>query len=182
MQEIEELSRTTKARGLGISLCGNRDLNQMEVLVCGLRPGGIADLDGRIIVGDQLLELNDHVLYGRSHLNAAPIILSSYANMLNKAGDKHKHGNSQALRFVIRRLPENLANLACPPIAYPSPSEFWLDEEVDPASIFFLTGIRACFIPTDLYPSSGRFEIPAGIELVLELNVLEIESQPCAID
>ncbi|BHF69904.1 hypothetical protein SprV_0301295100 [Sparganum proliferum] len=123
LQDIEELIKTTKARGLGISLCGNRDLNQMAVLVCGLRPGGIADLDGRIIVGDQLLELNDHVLYGRSHLNAAPIILSSYSSMLSKAADRNKQGNSQALRFVIRRLPENLTNLACPPITYPSMSQ-----------------------------------------------------------
>ncbi|KAL7059690.1 hypothetical protein AAHC03_013806 [Spirometra sp. Aus1] len=123
LQDIEELIKTTKARGLGISLCGNRDLNQMAVLVCGLRPGGIADLDGRIIVGDQLLELNDHVLYGRSHLNAAPIILSSYSSMLNKAADRNKQGSSQALRFVIRRLPENLTNLACPPITYPSMSQ-----------------------------------------------------------
>ncbi|VDM03408.1 unnamed protein product [Schistocephalus solidus] len=122
LQDIEELVKTTKARGLGISLCGNRDLNQMAVLVCGLRPGGIADLDGRINVGDQLLELNDHVLYGRSHLNAAPIILSSYSSMLSKATDRSKQGNSQALRFVIRRLPENLTNLACPPITYPSHS------------------------------------------------------------
>uniref|UniRef100_A0A0X3Q142 PDZ domain-containing protein n=1 Tax=Schistocephalus solidus TaxID=70667 RepID=A0A0X3Q142_SCHSO len=123
LQDIEELVKTTKARGLGISLCGNRDLNQMAVLVCGLRPGGIADLDGRINVGDQLLELNDHVLYGRSHLNAAPIILSSYSSMLSKATDRSKQGNSQALRFVIRRLPENLTNLACPPITYPSMSQ-----------------------------------------------------------
>lgn len=42
---------------LGISLCGNKDLNQMAVLVCGLRPGSIAEVDGRITVGDQLLEV-----------------------------------------------------------------------------------------------------------------------------
>ena len=44
-------------KSLGISLCGNKDLNQMAVLVCGLRPGSIAEVDGRIAVGDQLLEV-----------------------------------------------------------------------------------------------------------------------------
>lgn len=45
------------SKSLGISLCGNKDLNQMAVLVCGLRPGSIAEVDGRIAVGDQLLEV-----------------------------------------------------------------------------------------------------------------------------
>lgn len=46
------------SKSLGISLCGNKDLNQMAVLVCGLRPGSIAEVDGRIAVGDQLLEVS----------------------------------------------------------------------------------------------------------------------------
>ncbi|VDD80739.1 unnamed protein product [Mesocestoides corti] len=104
-------------RGLGISLCGNKDLNQMAVLVCGLRPGSIAAVDGRISVGDQLLELNEHVLYGRSHLNAGPLIRSCLLRVLQKSSNK-RCKTPLSLCFVICRNPENLANMAVAPLSY----------------------------------------------------------------
>lgn len=58
-------SPPSRSKSLGISLCGNRDLNQMAVLVCGLRPGGIAEKDGRIAVGDQLLEVTKFLIIAR---------------------------------------------------------------------------------------------------------------------
>ncbi|KAL5107865.1 Multiple PDZ domain protein [Taenia crassiceps] len=104
-------------KSLGISLCGNRDLNQMAVLVCGLRPGSIAEVDGRITVGDQLLELNEHVLYGRSHLNAGPLIRSCLLSVLNRSSNKRSKTPS-SLCFVICRNPDNLTNMAVAPLSY----------------------------------------------------------------
>ncbi|XP_036368376.1 multiple PDZ domain protein isoform X4 [Octopus sinensis] len=60
--------------GLGISLAGNKDRSTMSVYVAGVQPGSAAFNDGRIRVGDELLEVNGQVLYGRSHLNASAII------------------------------------------------------------------------------------------------------------
>lgn len=44
-------------RGLGLSLAGNRDRSRMSVFVVGIDPNGAAGRDGRIIVGDELLEV-----------------------------------------------------------------------------------------------------------------------------
>ncbi|XP_035800981.2 multiple PDZ domain protein isoform X5 [Amphiprion ocellaris] len=63
--------------GLGLSLAGNRDRSRMSVFVVGIDPNGAAGRDGRMVVGDELLEINGQVLYGHSHQNASSIIKSS---------------------------------------------------------------------------------------------------------
>ncbi|XP_072232113.1 multiple PDZ domain protein isoform X3 [Leuresthes tenuis] len=63
--------------GLGLSLAGNRDRSRMSVFVVGIDPNGAAGRDGRMVVGDELLEINGEVLYGHSHQNASSIIKSS---------------------------------------------------------------------------------------------------------
>ncbi|XP_026054157.1 inaD-like protein isoform X2 [Carassius auratus] len=63
--------------GLGLSLAGNRDRSCMSIFVVGVTPGGPGSRDGRIKVGDELLEINNQVLYGRSHQNASAIIKSA---------------------------------------------------------------------------------------------------------
>uniref|UniRef100_A0A3B3UHB9 PDZ domain-containing protein n=1 Tax=Poecilia latipinna TaxID=48699 RepID=A0A3B3UHB9_9TELE len=44
-------------QGLGLSLAGNRDRSRLSIFVVGLHPGGPASRDGRIRVGDELLEV-----------------------------------------------------------------------------------------------------------------------------
>ncbi|CAL8327359.1 unnamed protein product [Lota lota] len=63
--------------GLGLSLAGNRDRARMSVFVVGIDPEGAAGRDGRMAVGDELLEINGQKLYGHSHQNASSIIKSS---------------------------------------------------------------------------------------------------------
>lgn len=43
--------------GLGLSLAGNRDRSRLSVFVVGIDPCGAAVKDGRIVVGDELLEV-----------------------------------------------------------------------------------------------------------------------------
>ncbi|XP_049900116.1 multiple PDZ domain protein [Epinephelus moara] len=71
-----ELEKDPAAHGLGISLSGNKDGSRarMSVHVADIDPQGPAGLDGRIRVGDELLEINGQILYGRSHQNASTII------------------------------------------------------------------------------------------------------------
>lgn len=63
--------------GLGLFLAGNRDRSKMSVFVCGIHPRGSAHKDGRIQVGDEILEVNGNILYGRCHLNASAVINTS---------------------------------------------------------------------------------------------------------
>ncbi|XP_061766028.1 multiple PDZ domain protein [Nerophis ophidion] len=71
-----ELQKQPTQKGLGISLADNKEGSRarMSVCVAAVDPQGPAGLDGRIRVGDELLEINGQVLYGRSRHNAAAII------------------------------------------------------------------------------------------------------------
>uniref|UniRef100_A0A670ZVJ6 Multiple PDZ domain protein n=1 Tax=Pseudonaja textilis TaxID=8673 RepID=A0A670ZVJ6_PSETE len=60
--------------GLGLSLAGNKDRSKMSVFVVGIDPNGAAGRDGRLQIGDELLEINGQVLYGKTHQNASSII------------------------------------------------------------------------------------------------------------
>ncbi|KAK3091257.1 hypothetical protein FSP39_018351 [Pinctada imbricata] len=86
---------------LGINLAGNKDRNTMSVFVAGIHPDSVAGRDGRIEVGDELLEVNGHVLYGRSHLNASAII---------------KGITSSVIKVVLVRRLENLEHMAVKPM------------------------------------------------------------------
>uniref|UniRef100_A0A671KT14 PDZ domain-containing protein n=1 Tax=Sinocyclocheilus anshuiensis TaxID=1608454 RepID=A0A671KT14_9TELE len=69
--------------GLGLCLSGNRDgaRGRMSVYVSEIKPDGAAAADGRVRVGDELLEINGQVLYGRSHQNATAIINNTPAKV-----------------------------------------------------------------------------------------------------
>ncbi|XP_077574920.1 multiple PDZ domain protein isoform X3 [Stigmatopora nigra] len=71
-----ELEKCSAEHSLGIRLAGNKDGTRarMSVYVAAIDPQGTAGLDGRIQVGDELLEINGQILYGRSHQNASTII------------------------------------------------------------------------------------------------------------
>uniref|UniRef100_A0A4W5QZM6 PATJ crumbs cell polarity complex component n=1 Tax=Hucho hucho TaxID=62062 RepID=A0A4W5QZM6_9TELE len=74
-------------QGLGLSLAGNRDRSCLSIFVVGISPGGPAAKNGNIRVGDELLEINNQVLYGRSHLNASAIIKKSLSLHLSSPVD-----------------------------------------------------------------------------------------------
>jgi len=46
------------AGSIGLCLAGNRDLAKMSVFVVGYQPGSVAANDGRIRIGDELLEVS----------------------------------------------------------------------------------------------------------------------------
>ncbi|XP_066547759.1 inaD-like protein isoform X3 [Amia ocellicauda] len=75
--ELHIIELEKDKNGLGLSLAGNRDRSCMSIFVVGINPGGPAGRDGRIHVGDELLEINNQILYGRSHQNASAIIKSA---------------------------------------------------------------------------------------------------------
>ncbi|XP_028259797.1 multiple PDZ domain protein-like [Parambassis ranga] len=92
-------------QGLGLSLAGNRDRSRLSIFVVGLHSGGAAARDGRIRVGDELLEINNQVLYGRSHQNASAIIKSAAAKVT----------------LILLRNEDAINQMAVPPFPTPPP-------------------------------------------------------------
>ncbi|XP_032757712.1 inaD-like protein isoform X3 [Rattus rattus] len=72
--ELHIIELEKDKNGLGLSLAGNKDRSRMSIFVVGINPDGPAAADGRMRVGDELLEINNQILYGRSHQNASAII------------------------------------------------------------------------------------------------------------
>ncbi|KAB5559141.1 hypothetical protein PHYPO_G00025550 [Pangasianodon hypophthalmus] len=102
-------------QGLGLSLAGNRDRSCMSIFVVGINPEGPASRDGRIRVGDELLEINNQVLYGRSHQNASAIIKSA----------------ASKVKLVLLRNEDAINQMAVPPFPY-QPS-FLSSNEIHPS-------------------------------------------------
>ncbi|XP_022660827.1 multiple PDZ domain protein-like isoform X1 [Varroa destructor] len=61
---------------LGLSIAGNKNRNKMSVFICGIHPNGVAQHEGTLRIGDEILEVNGSIIFGRSHLNASAIIKS----------------------------------------------------------------------------------------------------------
>ena len=51
---------------LGINLAGNKDRNTMSVFVAGVQPESVAGKDGRIQVGDELLEVRIFIIWEKN--------------------------------------------------------------------------------------------------------------------
>lgn len=71
---IVRVERSRRGENLGLSLSGNNDLTKTSVFICDIYPGSPADRCGQFRVGDQLLEVNNKVIYGRAHSNVTPIV------------------------------------------------------------------------------------------------------------
>ena len=55
---VVAMERPGTSNGLGLSLAGNRDLSTMSVFIAGIRPTGAIGQDGRVHVGDEILEVS----------------------------------------------------------------------------------------------------------------------------
>lgn len=64
--------------GLGLSLAGNRDRSRMSVFVVGIDPNGAAGRDGRLLVGDELLEVRCVLIADLSSLEMLIVFLLYY--------------------------------------------------------------------------------------------------------
>ncbi|XP_054835616.1 inaD-like protein [Eublepharis macularius] len=79
--ELHIIELEKDKNGLGLSLAGNKDRSRMSIFVVGISPDGPAGKDGRMHIGDELLEINNQILYGRSHQNASAIIKTAPPNV-----------------------------------------------------------------------------------------------------
>ncbi|KAM9130485.1 inaD-like protein [Pangshura tecta] len=79
--ELHIIELEKDKNGLGLSLAGNKDRSRMSIFIVGINPDGPAGRDGRMHIGDELLEINNQILYGRSHQNASAIIKTAPAKV-----------------------------------------------------------------------------------------------------
>ncbi|KAG8197760.1 hypothetical protein JTE90_006804 [Oedothorax gibbosus] len=91
------------ANGLGLSIAGNKNRSKMSSFVCGLHPNGRANKLGVIQVGDELLEVNGMVLYGRCHLNVSALIRGIM---------------TQTCKFIVLRKENSIEDMAVKPITH----------------------------------------------------------------
>ena len=71
---IFKLERKKSNMSLGLSLSGNMNVTKTSVFVCGIYENSIAAKQKGVQTGDQILEINGNVLYGKAHSNVTPLI------------------------------------------------------------------------------------------------------------
>ncbi|KAJ8277508.1 hypothetical protein GJAV_G00075930 [Gymnothorax javanicus] len=103
--ELHLVELEKERQGLGLSLAGNRDRSCISIFVVGITANGPAARDGRIHIGDELLEINNQVLYGRSHQSASAIIKSA----------------PPKVKLVLIRNEDAINQMAVPPFPAPPP-------------------------------------------------------------
>ncbi|KAL1023163.1 hypothetical protein UPYG_G00037170 [Umbra pygmaea] len=138
-------------QGLGLSLAGNRDRSCLSIFVVGISPGGAAAKDGRIRVGDELLEINNQILYGRSHLNASAIIKSSPSKV----------------KIILIRNEDAINQMAVPP--FPNPPAVFPSTEANtppapPIPSLALAATEKPQPPESLALSRGPLEVSSSMD------------------
>lgn len=66
---------------LGLSIAGGKGAAVNRIFVVDVKPGGPAERDGRIIQGDEILEVNQISVRGLSHYQASAILKSTSSDV-----------------------------------------------------------------------------------------------------
>ncbi|XP_074858318.1 inaD-like protein isoform X2 [Carettochelys insculpta] len=118
--ELHIIELEKDKNGLGLSLAGNKDRSRMSIFIVGINPDGPAGKDGRMHIGDELLEINNQILYGRSHQNASAIIKTA----------------PPRVKLVFIRNEDAVNEMAVTPFPLPSSSQSSIEDHsgTEPAS------------------------------------------------
>ncbi|KAM5265629.1 inaD-like protein isoform 5-T5 [Hipposideros larvatus] len=111
--ELHIIELEKDKNGLGLSLAGNKDRSRMSIFVVGINPEGPTATDGRMRVGDELLEINNQILYGRSHQNASAIIKTAPSKV----------------KLVFIRNEDAVNQMAVTPFPLPSSSPSFIEDQ-----------------------------------------------------
>uniref|UniRef100_G1KH21 PATJ crumbs cell polarity complex component n=1 Tax=Anolis carolinensis TaxID=28377 RepID=G1KH21_ANOCA len=166
--ELHILELDKDKNGLGLSLAGNKDRSRMSIFVVGISPDGPAGKDGRMRIGDELLEINNQILYGRSHQNASAIIKTAPSKV----------------KLVFIRNDDAFNQMAVAPFPLPSSSQSSIEvrsfsfcnqlkqskpSTVIPISLHDISLAPASFLPPPLADPATCSIIP-GQEMVIEIS------------
>ncbi|XP_011937814.1 PREDICTED: inaD-like protein [Cercocebus atys] len=111
--ELHIIELEKDKNGLGLSLAGNKDRSRMSIFVVGINPEGPAATDGRMRIGDELLEINNQILYGRSHRVVSVILVSSPC----------------LIKITFVRNEDAVNQMAVPPFLVPSSSPSSIEDQ-----------------------------------------------------
>lgn len=97
------------AEGLGMSVLGmgvgaDSGLEKLGIFVKALNPQGLIARDGRIAVGDQIIEVNDNYMVGVTHQFATNILKTTTGLIRFLIGREKDAENSEVLRLIHRSL------------------------------------------------------------------------------
>ncbi|XP_048352066.1 inaD-like protein isoform X3 [Sphaerodactylus townsendi] len=116
--ELHIIELEKDKNGLGLSLAGNKDRSRMSIFVVGISPDSPAGKDGRMFIGDELLEINNQILYGRSHQNASAVIKTAPSKV----------------KLVFIRNDDAFNQMAVAPFPLPSSSQSSIEDHSTSAS------------------------------------------------
>ncbi|XP_072505800.1 inaD-like protein isoform X2 [Notamacropus eugenii] len=117
--ELHIIELEKEKNGLGLSLAGNKDRSRMSIFIVGIHPDGPAGRDGRVHIGDELLEINNQILYGRSHQNASAIIKTAPTKV----------------KLVFIRNEDAVNQMAVTPFPLPVSSQSSIEDQSGPEAI-----------------------------------------------
>uniref|UniRef100_A0A5S6Q8E7 PDZ domain-containing protein n=1 Tax=Trichuris muris TaxID=70415 RepID=A0A5S6Q8E7_TRIMR len=102
--ELRVVELTKVGKDIGLALAGHRDRSKASVLIAGVEPRSPAHealSEGKLAIGDEILQVDDIVMQGRSHISASVIIRSR---------------RNAVIRFVLLRDPNGISKLAVDPM------------------------------------------------------------------
>ncbi|XP_037528743.1 multiple PDZ domain protein isoform X1 [Rhipicephalus sanguineus] len=101
-QDILTVELHKKAgRGLGLSIVGRR--NAPGVFISEVVRGGVAQLDGRLCQGDQILEVNGHSLAAASQEEAAALLKTTMGRICLRVGRLRRAPSQRATQVPVSR-------------------------------------------------------------------------------
>uniref|UniRef100_A0A663FKF6 PATJ crumbs cell polarity complex component n=1 Tax=Aquila chrysaetos chrysaetos TaxID=223781 RepID=A0A663FKF6_AQUCH len=147
--ELHIIELEKDKNGLGLSLAGNKDRSRMSIFVVGINPDGPAGRDGRMHIGDELLEINNQILYGRSHQNASAIIKTAPSKV----------------KLVFIRSEDAVNQMAVTPFPLPSSSHSSIECDLF-LYLFMFLGVLPPPLPVD----PATCPIVPGQEMTIEIS------------
>ncbi|XP_033080983.1 inaD-like protein isoform X4 [Trachypithecus francoisi] len=154
--ELHIIELEKDKNGLGLSLAGNKDRSRMSIFVVGINPEGPAATDGRMRIGDELLEINNQILYGRSHQNASAIIKTAPSKV----------------KLVFIRNEDAVNQMAVTPFPVPSSS---------PSSIEDQSGTEPVSSEEDGSLKAGIKQLPESESFKLAVSQMKQQKYPTKV-
>ncbi|XP_074077388.1 inaD-like protein isoform X2 [Macrotis lagotis] len=147
--ELHIIELEKEKNGLGLSLAGNKDRSRMSIFIVGIHPDGPAGRDGRMHIGDELLEINNQILYGRSHQNASAIIKTAPTKV----------------KLVFIRNEDAVNQMAVTPFPLPVSSQSSIEEQSGPEAISNEEGANT-EVDLKQLPESDRTQLDESPQVV----------------
>ncbi|XP_031824862.1 inaD-like protein isoform X2 [Sarcophilus harrisii] len=148
--ELHIIELEKEKNGLGLSLAGNKDRSRMSIFIVGIHPDGPAGRDGRMHIGDELLEINNQILYGRSHQNASAIIKTAPTKV----------------KLVFIRNEDAVNQMAVTPFPFPVSSQSSIEDQSGPEAISNEEETNTEVDLKQLLPESDRIQLDEAPQIV----------------